>query len=313
MKETYRTFCNQAPPDFPVFMQHWFLDAVCAAGSWDAVVVENGEGVQAVMPFFIKKKWNKNYVAMPTLCRFMGPYIIPAYRNNRNEISLLKKLLDQLPPLASFEQDFNYTAQNWLPFYWKKFQQTTRYSYRISLDDLDAVYQNMWPDYRNQKIKKARERVHIETGSDLGEFYRIHNLSFERQNLKPPFAFPFFEQLIKALDANNAGKLFYTKDQEGGELHAVACLIWDKNSAYFLLAGEDPTLRNSGAGILLAWETIRYAAEELKLPWFDFAGSMIEPIARVRKQFGASETPYLRVWKDQHWLWKMKRLVKKIW
>jgi hypothetical protein len=75
------------------------------------------------------------------------------------------------------------------------------------------------------------------------------------------------------------------------------------------MAGDDPALRHSGAGILLAWEAIRYTHEVLKLPIFDFAGSMILPIERVRRQFGALQKPYFRVQKEWSPLWKMGKIL----
>ena len=307
-QSTYRNFCKTAPEDFPVFMQDWYLDLVCEEGRWDAVLIENGNEVKAVLPYFLKKKFGKQYVVMPRLCRQMGPYIVPHLRVNKNTFALTSRLIEGLPKLASFEQDFNYSCQNWLPFYWKGYQQTTRYSFRLQLNDLGNIWQGLWPDYRNQKIRKAEDLVRIEHDVSLEEFYRVHNLSFERQGIKPPFSFSFFEKLYKGLMEHESCRIFAAVDKETNEVHAVALLIWDQHTSWFLLAGDDPNLRNSGAGILVAWETIRFTAEELGLEWFDFAGSMIEPIARVRKQFGAEVYPYLRVWKDQHWLWRLKKM-----
>jgi len=120
-------------------MQPWYLDVVCTGGNWDAATVESGGRTIAAMPFFLKKKWGWNYIAMPPLCKFTGPYLLPEYRNPDDEIRLYDALTDQLPPkLAAFEQDMNYRVINWLPFYWKGFRQTTRYSYIIDLRQSEA-------------------------------------------------------------------------------------------------------------------------------------------------------------------------------
>ena len=80
-------------------------------------------------------------------------------------------------------------------------------------------------------------------------------------------------------------------------MHSVAYLIWDATTAYYLLAGDDPARRASGAGMLLAWEAIRYASAVLGLRCFDFEGSMLPGVERVRVRFGAVQTPYFFVWK----------------
>lgn len=308
-RDAYALFCESAP-DLPLFMQPWYLDAVCEGGHWDVVVVEKGGRLVAALPFFLKKKWQWRYVAMPRLARMMGPYLLPEYRTPQKENSLLEALIAQLPTgLAAFEQDFNYTATNWLPFHWQGFRQTTRYSYILSVNDLDAVWGNLAPDYRNQKIPKAQELVTVQKGGSLSSFLETHTLSYERKGLEPPFSHEFLHRLDEALAQRGQREIFFATDRSSGAIHSVAYLVWDAHSAYYLMAGDDPALRHSGAGILLTWEAIRHTNEVLKLPVFDFAGSMIRPIERVRRQFGAVQKPYFRVQKEWSPVWKVGKML----
>jgi len=306
----YRQFCATAPPDFPLFMQPWYLDATCAGGTWDVLVLQKGEAIVAVWPYFLKKKGPWQHVAMPQLTRQMGPYLLPAYRSVRHETGLLEKLISQLPPLAALEQDFNYTVTNWLPFYWQGFRQTTRYSYVLKINDLKEAWKNIAADYRNQKIPKAAEKVEVQTGGSLLEFQQVHDRSYARQGLPAPVSTAFLQRLDEALANHGQRELFFARDRETGEVHSVAYLVWDAQSAYYLLAGDDPKYRASGAGILLAWETIRYAHEVLKVPTFDFAGSMVRPIERVRRQFGAVQQPYFRIQREWSSLWKWGKMLR---
>ena len=70
-----------------------------------------------------------------------------------------------------------------------------------------------------------------------------------------------------------------------------------------------PELRASGAGVLLLWEMIRYSGEVLQLPIFDFLGSMIQPIERVRRQFGAVQQPYFRLRRERSALLRLGKSV----
>ncbi len=305
IRDAYSLFCATAP-DLPLFMQPWYLDAVCEEGSWDVVVVEQAGRVVAALPYFLKKKWGWQYVAMPQLARMLGPYVLPELRNPRKETALVEALLDQLPPgLAAFEQDCNYTVSNWLPFYWRGFRQTTRYSYALDIRDLDAVWNQLAADYRNQKIPKARETITVQTGDSISDFLDIHDLSYERKGLEAPVAPEFMARLDAALAAHGQRAIFFATDRNTGEIHSVAYLVWDTQTAWYLMAGDDPALRQSGAGILIAWEAIRYAHDVLKLPSFDFAGSMIRPVERVRRQFGAVQKPYFRIRKEWSLAWKL--------
>lgn len=309
-RQVYQKFCAHAP-DLPLFMHDWYLDAVCGAGQWSAAVTRKGDKVVGVFPYFLKKKLLWHYVAMPPLCRMLGPYLLPEFRTPRREMPLLRDLVGQLPRLAAFEQDFNYTATNWLPFFWLGYRQTTRYSYVLPLADLKTLRANLSPDYRNNKLPKAAANVRVHTGDDLDLFFRVHNRSFERQGLDAPIPFDLLQRLDRALSKQHAREIFWATDLKTGAVHSVAYLVWDQRSAYYLLAGDDPALRHSGAGILLAWEAIRYAKETLNLKIFDFAGSMIKPIERVRRQFGAEPKPYFRVQKEWSWAWRLgKKLLR---
>ncbi len=310
-QQTYRAFCATAPADLPLFLQDWYLDATCVDGQWDAAIVKKGKELVAVWPYFLKKKGPWHYVAMPQLTRQMGPYIIPEYRTARHEMRLLEKLLAALPAgLAAFEQDFNYTAANWLPLYWQGFRQTTRYSYLLNITNLQTVRDHLAPDYRNQKIPKAAKKVLVRTGGSLNDFQQVHDRGYARQGLPAPVSTEFLQRLDAALAEHGQREIFFARDRSTGEIHSVAYLVWDKQSAYYLLAGDDPGHRASGAGILLAWEAILYAHEVLKLPTFDFAGSMIRPIERVRRQFGAVQQPYFRVQREWSIFWKLGKLLR---
>jgi hypothetical protein len=76
-------------------------------------------------------------------------------------------------------------------------------------------------------------------------------------------------------------------------VHAVSYAVWDRNAAFYLLGGGDPELRNSGASSLLMWELMMRARAEADV--FDFEGSMLKPVERFFRAFGARQTPYLRV------------------
>jgi hypothetical protein len=343
--DAYRAFCAEAPRDFPLFFQDWYLDAVCAGhGRWQGMVLKKNDRVVAVWPLLLKTKWRQTYVVMPPLARFLGPYIVPEYRQPRHESSILETLLDRLPHIAAFEQDCSYLLTNWLPFYWRGFRQTTRYSYTLQLKPTPEgvgekttpegvgekrmpegvggktmpegvgaearLWQSLAADYRNNKIPKAGARVEIRRGIGLEAFYRVHNRSFERQGLQPPVPWPLLRRLDAALAARGRREIFGAVDRENGRLHSVAYLAWDDRSAYYLMAGDEPALRSSGAAILLAWETIRYTATELRLEIFDFAGSMVRSIERVRRQFGAVQTPYFRLQKEWNFWVRWARRVR---
>lgn len=291
----YQQFCQQVP-DLPVFAQPWYLDAVCEGGEWDAAVVRYGELLVAAMPYFLKRKGPFRYLAMPYFCKYLGPYLHPEFRALKFEHKFYEQLIGQLPNVHAIKQEFHPSATNWLPFYWQGYHQTTRYTYQINLKEgLDAVYQGFNRNVR-RNIKKAEKVLTIRHDMAPEAFHRMVLLSFERQGLSDPHSLEFFLRHDAALAQHESRTIFCAEDRQG-RIHSAAYLIWDGLSSYYHLSGDDPELRDSGAGLLLIREAIRYTHEVLQLPVFDFEGSMIPNIEAIRRQFGGRQVPYFRVWK----------------
>ncbi|WP_216689799.1 GNAT family N-acetyltransferase [Hymenobacter siberiensis] len=308
-KARYHDFCRTAP-DVPVFGQPWYLDACAEGGTWDVVLAEDKGRVVAALPYFCKQKGPFRYVTMPPFVKWLGPYVLPEFRGRLpQEHELLKALLAQLPEFAAFKQNFYPTATNWLPFYWEQYRQTTFYTYRLhQLRNLKGVEAGLGTGIRRD-IRLARQQVRVVHNLPLEEFYRVNLLSFTRQGLPAPYSAAQFRRLDAALAAADSRQLFFAVDAQG-RVHSVAYLIWDATTAYFLLAGDDPALRASGAGVLLAWECIRYASEVLNLNCFDFEGSMLPGVERIRVRFGAVQTPYFFVWKYNSRLFELLEKLK---
>lgn len=301
----YRRFCADAPADFPVFMKDWYLDAVCDGGIWDAAIAEKNGRIVGVWPWFLKKKGMWQYIAMPAMGKLMGPYIVPDQREISSEMKILSDLLAQIPQnLAAFEQDCNYTFQNWLPMYWQGFTQTTRYSYTMDLNKpIDQLWSGLESDYR-RKINKANNSLEVFHDGSIEDLFEVSMQSFSRQGLGKPFGFEYFKKIHDSFESHNACEKFFARNRETGEIYSAGYLVWDKSTAYAYLGGDSTAFRSSGSGILLLWERIRYTKEVLQLPVFDFLGSMMKNIEPGRRNFGAVQQPYFRLQKEGSVLWK---------
>lgn len=309
-RDAYRNFAAQVP-DLPLFVQPWFLDVVCTNDTWDAAIVQkNGQAV-AALPYFLKQKWGWRYISTPPFCKHMGPYLLPEYRSLKWEMRLYSELIEQLPAgLAAFEQNFHYSVENWLPFYWAGFQQTTLYSYVLSLEDSEeAIFRRIAKNYRS-KIRSAEARIEVRDDLPVNELYRLIGLSFERQGLNSSISLSLLQTIFTTLSERGQGKLFFATDPQTNALHAAALLAWDSHSAYYLSSGDDPKFRTSGASVLLKWTAIRYAKNVLGVPLFDFEGSMMRAIEQGRRDFGAHQRPYFRVRREWSAWWKWAKWLR---
>lgn len=295
-KIQYQVFFEAQQHRLPLFVYPWYLDAVCTEGIWDAVVVEEKGNLVAAMPYFVKKRYGFRYITMPPFVKFMGPFFANPVPTLNTQHDLLEKLIAQLPKVQAFTQNFYYPITNWLPFYWNGFQQTTRYSYRIEIENLEQAYQAIDAKRRKYIEKTSAQGIKVMPSDDVRLFYQINAKSFERQGLRIPYSWEQFRQHDQALSAHQARQILFAKDEQG-RIHAGAYLIWDAHSAYYHFSGDDPDLRSSRAGFLLIWEAIRYTKEVLALKTFDFEGSIIQNVEYIRRQFGGVQTPYFTVWK----------------
>jgi len=296
LKLLYRGFCS-SEPSIPIFSKDWWLDAVCGHDYWGVCVIENGGNVVATMPYYYKKNIFKiQLLSMPLLTQTLGPWISPTSAKYAKKLArekdLMNELISQLPKFDYFSQNFHYNITNWLPFYWQGFKQTTRYTYAIeNLTDLDVIWSNFQSKIRTD-IRKAEKQVSVLTDLPLETFYQTNVKTFERQNIKIPYTFEFIKNIDKTCAGHSARKMFFAVDRQN-QIHAVVYIVWDDNSAYYLMGGADPNLRNSGASSLLMWEAIKFASTVTKK--FDFEGSMIEPVERFFRAFGGIQKPYFNI------------------
>jgi len=310
-KDRYRRFCQQEDT-IPIFSRDWWLDAVCG-DAWDVCMVEQGGNVIATMPYHFRKKYGQLIISHPPLTQTLGPWLNPSAegpaKRLKREKAIFTELIRQLPKFKHFRQNWHHSVTNWLPFYWKGFHQTTKYTYRLpELVDLDIIWSGFRENIKGD-IRKAETRYSLQVRDDLSieDFLDLNRQTFERQNIPLPYSREFVFKLDNSCRVNGVRKIFIAEDGIG-QRHAAVYLVWDKRSAYYLMGGGNPKLRTSGATSLCMWEAIKFAATVTKS--FDFEGSMIEPVEKFFRAFGAIQTPYFSIQKTPSKLFGIAQYIK---
>ena len=299
-KEKYRQLCKKET-SIPIFSRDWWLDATAGIDNWDVVLVEKGGEVVASMPYMISKRYGFKCLCQPILTQKLGPWLKYPYgqkytRKLEYEKEIFTMLIDKLPEADSFSACFDYNITNWLPFYWKGFEQTTLYTYVIeTLLDIEKI-KNGFSHAKRQNIRKA-ENMNLQVYFDLScvEFYNHHKMTLSKQNVydkKIVYSYEIFEKIYNAAYSNNAGRVIYAKDVNGN-IHSALFVIWDSNSAYDLISTIDPDYRSFGSATMLVLKMMQYLSDKTKA--FDFEGSMIEGVENSFRQFGAVQKPYIMV------------------
>ncbi|MDR1203694.1 MAG: GNAT family N-acetyltransferase [Tannerellaceae bacterium] len=299
MKEVYRSLCR-TEASIPLFSRDWWLDTACGEDKWDVLVAEEKGNILAAMPLYIP---HPKIVSMPPYTQTMGVWFVKETEDTKYTTSLGKRqavcktFTEALKRYPSFLQNFHYKITDWLPFYWEGYKQTTRYTYLLQhIREPDYVWDNMSPNIR-RNISKARDKFQIEVKQDipLDDFLRVYALSFKRQQRQPPHV-DTLKRLITKCRERGQGSLWGGYDREG-QLHAVAFLVWQEGSAYYLAGGGDPAFRESGAHSLVLWEGIKDVSRYTSI--FDFEGSMIAGVERFFREFGAIQTPFFTITKNE--------------
>lgn len=313
-KELYRDLWIKEP-SIPIFSRGWWLDATAGRDNWDVALVRSGDQVQAAMPYAVRRRYGMKVLSQPALTQTLGPWLRPMdpgtseAKKLAQQKDLMQALIDQLPAFDYFNQNWHYSHTNWLPFSWKGFQQTTRYTYVLT--DLRSP-EKLWEGFqgnvrRNCKAASTRHGVTVRDDLPLDDFLTLNRLTFERQGLAVPYSDEYVLRLDAACAKQQCRKYYVAVDSEGRH-HAGCYIVWDENSAYGLINGSDPALRNSGALSLCFWHAILDAAQVTRR--FDFEGSMLEPVERFVRCFGATQIPYFNIRKTPSRLLRIREALR---
>lgn len=299
-KMDYRSFFQEELPGLYVFQDPHWLDAVAGPENWSVSLYRKGGQIVGAWPFAYTRFGNKFRISTPSFTQFTGMWIkYPDGQKYEKRLAYEKEVSDALLsqietlPLISIQQKFSPDYTNWQPLYWKGFQQTTNYSFRI--DDISdpAAVEKEFGHAKRKNIKRALSE-NLKIGFDLPSetFYENHVLTLQKQNAEIAYSYELFRRMYQTAYKYHLGRTIYAEDA-AGNLHAALFVIWNKTCAFDLISTIDPDFRNSGASTLLICEMIRTLAD--KTAAFDFEGSMIEGVANSFSQFGTLQKPYFQV------------------
>ena len=301
-KERYQQLCDEEP-SICIYDQPWWMDAVCGAENWDVLLYEKKGNVIGALPYYIKTKHRLRYITVPRTTQHNGVWIkYPPTGKYQTRLALEKEvmtaLIEQLEEVVReknivyYQQTFSPLVTNWLPFYWKGYQQTTRYTYRIAPGQ---AYQDVFSrfDYAVRKdIERAAPLANIRETDDVDCLYKMHCLTMERQGLSSSYEIDFMRQFDSVLNAHSCRKIYLAEDTEGN-LHSAVYIAFDANWVYYLFSGTDPQYRKSNFQTLLLGKIIQFACDTGR--GFDFEGSMVPGIEQFFREFGPIQTPFFNI------------------
>lgn len=300
-RERYQELCKREST-IPLFSQGWWLDTVCGMDSWGVYLIGNGMDIKASLVYSLQKCCNGKSIGRILLTQNNGIWIkYPKAQGIIARQSYEEKIVNEICDfieslgLIKYDQQFHYHFTNYLPFFWRYYKETTKYTYVIEdTSDMERVRLGYSSKLKNV-LRKAEKYLHIEEETDLEEFYRINKMSFERQGIEIPYSFEYFKKIYDACKERDSGMLLCARGEEGNT-HSVAMLVWDKMSVYYLLNGTNPDLKQfQGNNLLIDYSIMEAHKRNLQ---FDFEGSVIKNVNHAFREFGGEPKPYFRITKE---------------
>ncbi len=312
-KEQYRILCEQETT-IPLFLQYWWMEAVCVGKQWDVLLCTRNGEIVAAMPYLFGKKLCMRYIMQPQQTQINGIWVKPACANEASELA--NNFVSQLKALQLAYYYQQYPIASPFPACFKEngFKVKERITYRVdNLTDMDALVASFSKNKKRQLQKALTLRMDSDMSGD--EFYNFHAACLAERKRTISYSREFFMALYKAAKARSQGQIITIRNMDGQALAAVF-LVWDAHSAYFLIPCYSHAYKNSGASALLVLEAMKFARG--KTASFDFEGSMVSGIANSYRQFGTKKTSYYSVEKyykptfrlflfaNRLWTWKKR-------
>lgn len=300
-KDTYRELCETEGDNIPLFLQYWWMEAVCCGKRWDVALARDKQGaVSGVFPYLIGSRCGLRYIIQPQLTQYTGPWYrfpegLDACHRFDFETQTAHQLADHILARKAVYLNLNFGPHitNWLPYCWKGFRQTTRYTFRIpDLQDLDAVWGGFDRHHRQNKILKAQQELTLDEGLSPQEFAAFHARYWDRKGGRDLLSQDFIVRVVSAALGRGQGIVLALRDREGA-LQGARFAAYDSHCAYALLSALDPDRHVNGCSPLLFWELFRRLSGKTRS--FDFEGSMSPSIGRSYRLYGAEQVPYMEI------------------
>jgi len=283
-----------------IFFQPWWLDIV-AKDTWGVVLYEKGNDIYGVWVYSWCRLKGVTKMGNPDLTKYLGlKFFYPKGqkegKKQSHEQKVTEDLIAKLPAHRWMEQGFETIYTNWLPLFWYKYEQTTKYTYHLNASGQteDELWKGLSDNIRRE-IRKAEKTINVKISNDKEHYWLVNEGLFAG---KVPFKKDVFFDLAEASEKRKQGVILSA--YENNSIIASSWFLWDNSTLYYMGGSANKAYKNSGAMSFLLWKGILLANEKgLK---FDFEGSMLKGVARFFRSFGAEQIPYFQISKTPRWI-----------
>jgi hypothetical protein len=269
-----------------LFHEHWWLEVV-SQGRYEEVIVRTDDRVIGRLPFLTKKRMGFKTLVMPPYTHVMGPLVDPGAGKPQTQLqrrlSIIRELIDQLPPSALFKQVLCPPICNGLAFLDRGFQLRPQYTFKIDCRcDPAAIWHSMHFKTR-QHIRRAEEKFSVTTVNDPNDFTHFYHQNLAARGRTSHIPLDLFPSIFSACQDRDRGEIL-SASWPTGKRAAMAFFVWGRETMYYLLSTRANDVSDNGSVSLLIWSAIKRANERRLI--LDFDGVSTSGIARFFSGFG---------------------------
>jgi len=275
------------------------MDAVCVKGDWDVILEFDGsKNLIGVLVYHHRRVLGFNMIVNPPMTAYSGIHILypdramtPFQRHTFN-YKVTTTLIEQLPKLSLYYQQYPVQFDNWLALYWKGYKETCRYTYVM---DTSIGKEVIWAGLKNtvqKDIQVAQESCSI-IEVDMATYIREAEAAFAEKNKALPANKVVLQRLYDKLHESDQLHAKLARHKATGEYLSGLVVAKDMRTAYALASFHKhrPDVRTSLSYIM--WDAMFERENQL----FDFEGSILKGVEKFLRSFNATLTPHHRIYK----------------
>lgn len=259
-----------------IYAFSFYLDAM--SENWDALILDDYE---MVMPLTWKKKYTIYYLYQPFYTASLGVF------GNDISAQMVKLFLENIP--AKFKYwDFYLNRDNLFSI--PEFPMYERSNYILPLSENYEILKSKYAGSHVRNIKRAMQYGNIvKKNIPIADVIRLAKAQAKDFSAIEDKSFGHFADLFEFLKEKNLA-ITYGVYSPQDKLVASCAYFFSHNRAYYILVGNHPDGKTSGASHLMIDAFIKeHAGKNLTL---DFEGSNIPSLAFFYKSFGSALEKY---------------------
>ena len=201
---------------FLLFQEPWWLSAV-TKGRYDEVTFKQGSRVVGRLPFVATRRGPWRVSVMPAFTHMIGPAVDAGVGKPQTQLmrrlSIIRALIDQLPPFAFFKQIVEpsiadgLAVADGLAFQDRGFELSPQYTFRIDCrGNLKDIWDGMHFKVR-QHIRSAQQKYSVVVIDDPNRFVHFYLENIKRSGKQNRIDFCQFPELFSQCQTRNSGEI----------------------------------------------------------------------------------------------------------